>query len=128
MEFSDTSTLSFNSLVTQNSDKMPKYETRIKATYYVSCVCLYVLARYFGLVTNNPSSLIGTIIMSWLTSLPFAICVTTFLRRSHSAFNDIPGPQVGENTKILPQFLVEANSYSLPIGSTTTCSISLTSL
>ncbi|OJI81601.1 hypothetical protein ASPTUDRAFT_31477 [Aspergillus tubingensis CBS 134.48] len=72
---------------------MPKYETRIKATYYVSCVCLYVLARYFGLVTNNPSSLIGTIFVSWSSSLPFAICVTTLLRRNHSAFNDIPGPQ-----------------------------------
>ncbi|PWY61964.1 cytochrome P450 [Aspergillus eucalypticola CBS 122712] len=52
---------------------MPKYETRIKATFYVCCVFLYVLTRHFGILTNNPTSLISTIIESWSTSLPFAI-------------------------------------------------------
>ncbi|PYH67476.1 cytochrome P450 [Aspergillus vadensis CBS 113365] len=53
---------------------MPKYETRIKATFYVCCVFLYVLARHFGILTNNPSSLIGTIISAnWLYDHVFDI-------------------------------------------------------
>ncbi|OJJ65867.1 hypothetical protein ASPBRDRAFT_35596 [Aspergillus brasiliensis CBS 101740] len=72
---------------------MPKSQNQIKGVYYACCACLYVLVRYVGILTDSPLFLIGAMIVSWLTSLPLSLCITTPLRRHHSTFNDLPGPE-----------------------------------